>query len=53
VFKEIFDSINKLEKKEIEVEIKKSYITKYTDFYYVLLFLQFLFVLLLFKRVRI
>jgi len=53
VFKEIFDSINKLEKKEIEVEVKKSYITKYTDFYYVLLFLQFLFVLLLFKRVRI
>jgi len=53
VFKKIFEDINKLEKKEIEVEVKKLYDTKYKYFYLVLLFLQFMFVLLLFKRVRV
>ncbi len=53
IFEEIFKEIDKLDKKEIAVEIKKSYISYYTWFYYILILLQFLFVLLLFKRVRI
>nr|MDD3720460.1 VWA domain-containing protein [Candidatus Gracilibacteria bacterium] len=53
IFKEIFDNINKLEKKDIEVEVKKMYISEYSIFYYLLLFFEFLFVILLFKRVRV
>jgi Ca-activated chloride channel family protein len=52
-FKKIFDDIDKLEKKEIEVEVKKLYETKYEYFYYILLLLQTMFVLLLFKKVRV
>ncbi len=53
VFKSIFEDINKLEKKEIEIEVKKLYDTKYEYFYSILLFLQFCFLLLLFKKVRV
>lgn len=53
VFKKIFNDIDLLEKKEIEVDVKKLYEPRYEYFYYTLLFLYFLFVLLLFKRVRI
>ncbi len=53
VFKKIFDDIDKIEKKDIEVEIKKLYETKYEYFYYVLLFLESMFIVLLFKKVRI
>lgn len=53
VFKKIFEDIDKLEKKDIEVEVKKLYETKYEYFYYVLLLLQFMFVFLLFKKIRI
>ncbi|NDK08848.1 hypothetical protein EOM39_06435, partial [Candidatus Gracilibacteria bacterium] len=53
VFLKIFEDINKLEKKEIEVEVKKLFDTKYEYFYSILLLLQFMFVLLLFKKVRV
>ena len=53
VFKEIFDEINKLEKKDIQVETKKVYDTRYEWFYYILLILQTCFILLLFKRIRV
>ncbi len=53
VFKKIFEDIDKLEKKEIEVEVKKLYETKYEYFYYILLLLQTMFIILLFKKVRI
>lgn len=53
VFKNIFQDLSKLEKKEIETEVKKLYDSKYEYFYIVLLILQISFVLLLFKRVKI
>lgn len=53
IFKKIFEDINKLEKKDIEVEVKKLYETKYEYFYWVLLLVQFMFVVLLFKNIRI
>lgn len=53
IFEEIFKEIDKLDKKDIEVEIKKAYISRYTNFYVILLVLQLLFILLAFKRVRV
>lgn len=53
VFNTIFSDIDKLEKKDIEVEIKKLYDTKYEYFYYLLLIMQTIFVLLVLKKVRI
>ena len=53
VFKKIFDDIDKLEKKDIEVEEKKLFDTEYEYFYGVLLLFEGMFVLLLFKKVRV
>lgn len=53
IFSQIFEDIDKLEKKEIKTEIKKLYDTKYDFFYYSLLILNFVLLFLVFKRIRI
>jgi len=53
VFKQIFDRLQKLEKNDIEVEVKKEYSEKYDIFIYSLVFLIILFFLFTIWRVEI
>ncbi len=53
IFTQIFDDIAKLEKKKIEVEIKKTYVPVYDFLAYILVFLQLLLVIVWFKKIRI
>ena len=52
-FKQIFDYLQKLEKKDIEVKIKKTYSEYYKNFVYSLIILMSLFIYLIIGRVEV
>ena len=53
VFKQIFDRLQKLEKNDIEVEVKKEYSEKYDIFIYSLVFLLLLFFIFIIWKVEV
>ncbi len=53
IFYQVFDDISKLEKKEIKTEIKRIFTTSYDFFYNVIFILNLLFLILLFKRIKV